>query len=396
MSQATALILLAVALSACSEPLEYADWVLPLPEGTPTVEYAAVSDADRTATFATERDLVLAEAFGRPFFNPIKATVASDGTIFVLDAGNHRVVAFDADGTPLVEFGNEGQGPGEFANPADLVVLEDSIIVNDTRNVRFSVFERDGTHVVDHRLETRIRTLEMRERAGGLLALRWDFTEDDGPGGSGRLWTLARHRLSGEELGLPFRLQTPPSAHVATGVYEGSIPILAPGVFGTLSPDGVVYVTHSGQYQILSLTPEGTPRWALRTTYRPMAIEAEVRTKVTKELREQWRQVVGIDLSDDDIHFPEHYPAIISLMVDARGNLFVVPYANREHDEYRGTSRGPVPVDVYSPDADLLFSGMIGIETWEATLDDHVYRVETDPESEERVIARYRLVYPFD
>ena len=53
-------------------------------------------------------------------------------------------------------------------------------------------------------------------------------------------------------------------------------------------------------------------------------------------------------------------------------------------------------MDVYSPDGDHLFSGMIGIETWHAGHSDHVYRIETAPETEEQVVARYRLVYPFE
>ena len=39
---------------------------------------------------------------------------------------------------------------------------------------------------------------------------------------------------------------------------------------------------------------------------------------------------------------------------------------------------------------------MVAIEGWDSALGDHVYRVETDPDTEEQVVARYRLVEPFE
>lgn len=53
-------------------------------------------------------------------FRVLALAEADDGTIFVLDAGNHVVRAFDSSGEFLHEFGSEGQGPGTFEtdNPA--------------------------------------------------------------------------------------------------------------------------------------------------------------------------------------------------------------------------------------------------------------------------------------
>ncbi len=55
----------------------------------------------------------------------------------------------------------------------------------------------------------------------------------------------------------------------------------------------------------------------------------------------------------------------------------------------------PVPVDIYSPKGERLFSGMIPIDSWNAALADHLYRVENDPDTEKQVVVRYRLVEPF-
>jgi hypothetical protein len=47
------------------------------------------------------------------------AAVSADetGNIFVLDAGEPRIVSFDRDGNHLRTFGNHGQGPSELDRP---------------------------------------------------------------------------------------------------------------------------------------------------------------------------------------------------------------------------------------------------------------------------------------
>ncbi len=55
----------------------------------------------------------------------------------------------------------------------------------------------------------------------------------------------------------------------------------------------------------------------------------------------------------------------------------------------------PVPVDVYSPAGERLLSGLSPIDSWDSASGDYLYRVETDPDTEERVVVRYRLVEPF-
>src|SRR5690606_31253208 len=44
--------------------------------------------------------------------------IGSDGTLYVLDSGNHRIAAFDESGSLLWSAGSQGQGPGEFNRPS--------------------------------------------------------------------------------------------------------------------------------------------------------------------------------------------------------------------------------------------------------------------------------------
>ena len=50
------------------------------------------------------------------FSEPI-GIVVSGNEVFVSDAGNHRIQAFDRNGKFLREFGYEGSGPGELSRP---------------------------------------------------------------------------------------------------------------------------------------------------------------------------------------------------------------------------------------------------------------------------------------
>ena len=49
-----------------------------------------------------------------PLFYPLSMDAAADGRMYVLDAGNSRIAAFDAEGNYITEWGRKGSGAGEF------------------------------------------------------------------------------------------------------------------------------------------------------------------------------------------------------------------------------------------------------------------------------------------
>ena len=79
------------------------------------------------------------------FYLPEDVKVGSNGDIYVLDSGNHRIQVFDKNGRFIRSIGRFGQGPGEFNRPEALALdLEDNIYVADTRNGRIQIFDRKG------------------------------------------------------------------------------------------------------------------------------------------------------------------------------------------------------------------------------------------------------------
>lgn len=65
--------------------------------------------------------------------------------LYILDAGNHRVVVVDVRGRLVRTIGRRGGGPGELLAPTGLAVLEDgSVAVADLGRGAFSIFGPDG------------------------------------------------------------------------------------------------------------------------------------------------------------------------------------------------------------------------------------------------------------
>lgn len=83
---------------------------------------------------------------GDGLFNvPLQATVAADGTLYVLDSGNFRVQAFDREGNFLRAFGRPGINPGNLARPRGIAVDDDgNIYVTDASFNNFQIFNPEG------------------------------------------------------------------------------------------------------------------------------------------------------------------------------------------------------------------------------------------------------------
>jgi DNA-binding beta-propeller fold protein YncE len=91
------------------------------------------------------------EIFGpedKPFTMPTDAAVGPDGTLYLLDGVNHRVVAYDVQGNFQFEFGRRGDGDGELMFPLGICAGPDGkVYVADSGNHRFAIFTSDGKPV---------------------------------------------------------------------------------------------------------------------------------------------------------------------------------------------------------------------------------------------------------
>lgn len=78
--------------------------------------------------------------------------VAQDGSIWIADRVNHRILAVDPHDGALVRWGGPGAGPGEFDRPEGVSVSDTQVVVLDFRNQRLQTFGRDGEYRLSFQL----------------------------------------------------------------------------------------------------------------------------------------------------------------------------------------------------------------------------------------------------
>jgi len=370
-----------------------------IPEGTPIVEHEPVPIAERDERIEVIEDLVL-ERGAEPFYRLSGVDSDSAGKIFVYDAGNQNIVTFTGAGEYERTIGGPGQGPGEINVGGDFAV-SGAGVVHVYQN-RINVWSSDGAAQVSRNVGFTPRLTGIHGTDDGRFVAfargrrtesgyRQDVVAFDAEGYRGVTYAdLPRMR----------------QLMVAQGSRARSTGIPRPLPTFAVSRSGQVYVTTGLEYDVLALAPDGSPRWALRVPWP--------RTRVTGERIDQaLAHVMGKDEDADipsglsnvrrsDVDWPEFMPALMGtssahiamrtqpIQVDGHGHLYVLPFIPEAWD------RPDQPVDVYSPDGEHLFSGMIPMFRWDSARGDHVYGVSTDPDTEENIAVRYRLVEPFD
>jgi len=76
---------------------------------------------------------------------PLQVTSSPDGRVYVVDKGNFRVQAFDAEGNHLLSFGEIGRYPGNFFSPKGISTDPDgNIYVVDTAFGNVQLFNPEG------------------------------------------------------------------------------------------------------------------------------------------------------------------------------------------------------------------------------------------------------------
>lgn len=82
------------------------------------------------------------------FYMPLDFALDSDGNLYVLDTGNHRIQKFSPEANFLGTIGRKGQGPGEFNFPGSLDIDgQGNLIVASTYIKRIQVLDGTGREI---------------------------------------------------------------------------------------------------------------------------------------------------------------------------------------------------------------------------------------------------------
>lgn len=392
-------MLAVVLLSSCSRPpLEFADWIIEVPEGTPILEYAPVSPDERDPDAIRLADeLVIDAAVDDPqaaLFEPVFVAGTADGTMFVADSAMSRVQVYGPDGRFLRSLGRDGQGPGEFDSFLSMTIAGDLLVVNDGGNQRLSTWTLAGEHVRDYAKET-VGARNARRLYGladGTIAAsstEWRPTEEEGS-------FIARFSLEYEELArfdefTPAPAIVPRSDWTPMELAWAFLEFMAqPRRRLAVGAMRLVYVSPMHEYQVMAYRPDGSPAWALRVAGSRPAFSRHVKDVVAPRIEadRQGFDIDAVDWSGEDA-------AIADILTDGAGNLYVL-----RNTYFDGEPPQRVPADVYSPDGERLVAGFLPARwidyltaangPWSHAAGDYVYGLR-ETASGETVAVRYRL-----
>ena len=78
------------------------------------------------------------------FNYPLGVSVASDGSVYVADAFNHRIQKFTPEGEFISQWGTYGTGDGNFHEPRGIAAgSDDTVYISDYGNNRIKKFTVD-------------------------------------------------------------------------------------------------------------------------------------------------------------------------------------------------------------------------------------------------------------
>ena len=386
MSRATCFVAL-LAVTACSESLEFANWTTPVPEGTRIIEYAHVPlDARSHDAVRLVEDLVIGNDLSDPdavLYEPFGVVAASNGNIFVGDRGSMHIKMFSPEGEYLKTLGQEGQGPGEFARLSGITIAGDVLLVSDTRNRRFSIWTLEGEFIADHSPTSRTAALSIEGLAdGSFLSVSIDRDAD---GGSR---AIVQHTREGEEISRLLQVALPP----ATLFDPTDIRVSLQGALDrfddtqlamTVASGEVAYVSPVVEYQVMALSAAGESLWALRVAWERAPFPERARQRILSSWVEQFGGSEAFSMGD--FNWPPRLWAVQSLATDDAGRLFVFLLTELPGEE----PPDEVPVDVFSPDGEFLAAGIVP-SAWSYARGDYVYGIRPD-EFDEMVVVRYRV-----
>jgi 6-bladed beta-propeller protein len=276
------------------------------------------------------------------FYQPRDAAFGDDGTIYVMDSGNHRVKAFSAEGDFLFSFGSEGSGPGEFERMAASIVIAGETMAIGDAGRRLHAFELDGTPIATIAAATSLppgsypgRIVRDRDRDRWLLTVSQVFDVEKGGAVEGQPTSLHEFDFT-DGIGPPSGL-----------TFNGILPVVTVGEIGwQVSPIyqqrpvifhddlGRLYRVFGEEYGWEVWGADGTleRRVVVNTEDRIPVLEADIeryadgrrercRTQPNSECDMYLEEALPTQLALEN---PEFKPAIYQLDGSSRGDLLVL------------------------------------------------------------------------
>jgi sugar lactone lactonase YvrE len=250
------------------------------------------------------------------FYMPEGMATDSQGNLYILDTGNHRVQKFGLDGRYLASFGRQGQGPGDFAYPDSIDIDgEDLIWVSDPNNQRIQVLTSEGAvYKTIGFVKERVGKIR-RTKAGLVMA---------GEGG----FFFADPEMEEKDKPLPRLFKTLDLDGKITGEYAEAFDFQHPlvnqrGNLVTFAVDesGCVYLAYLHQNRVEKYSAEGKLLW--RTDRK-----LDYSTDPPKDKGKREAKGGGVT-----IRMPQMHQCSRGIAVDPAGRVWVVTLSRQTREE---------------------------------------------------------------
>jgi hypothetical protein len=376
---AVALVALAVSLtlaaSSCSKDAVETGWKAEaeIVDGVRTIRNP---EAPREGTFAFDlvEDLVIGQEDDEDYFFPesVRIDVDGQGRIFVCDTGNRRVQVYGKDGHYLRTLGRQGQGPGEYAFPSNVLLAGTGDIYIDSGS-SFIVFGQDGIFKRNIPIKTFLSSKTLGPGDTIIGGPQPNDREEGGP----------KHKLvllspDGE---LRMTLAEFPAYGASPGMmlfhwYSGRLPFC-------LRSDDSLFYGYSLDYKVHVVDGKGLELFAFSKTEKSQGITGE-EADLTRE-RGIWAWFGPGDPKTAPLDMPDHRPFFSRFFSDDLGRLYVVRFKPITEKDLTSSD-----IDVFSKDGYYLYR-----MTWpfvpQLIKGGFLYEVRQDEEAGLTKIVRHRI-----
>jgi hypothetical protein len=320
------------------------------------------------------------------FYGARDIQVDTEGNIYVLDSGNHRLQVFDKSGKYLRTIGKRGQGPGEFNSPTSLQLDDETgnIFVKDNMLRKIIIFEKQGKYIDKDIL---------------LVEFLIDFCLDS----DGCIW--GKFTLPGidtrsiKKITLTGKVE---KTLVEIPYYVNRILLSSSKVGNTKYGEGIFFnhgyeddlflsqvdnhtfiYGHSKKYELVAVDKTGNVIFMIRKDESPVKITKSERDRITDGIKRDI-MMKGHLVPDISIKFPDYKPHFYSIITDDKSRIYVrknpVSRESGTNHEY----------DVFNKEG--LYLNRINLDHYPYLIKDgYIYTRMTNEETGLEQIKRYRI-----
>jgi len=246
-----------------------------------------------------------------------------DGSFFRSASKDNKIYKFDEKGDILFEFGQEGQGPGDFISPRELSILDGKYLVvgEHALNRRISIFDLKGNFI--KLIKTSYAVNSCTSLEDSRIAIVSENTRSENDLSIKNSDIFIRDISTGKETKVASFQQTfKKSSLYAYNYYERA--------YISSINNGELLVAYSGNQEIFIYSLEGKKLSSFRINLTRKKIENKnieyylyevVEGQPNEIARKKFHQF--IKMSRDKIFFPEYFPYYRKFAVDPEDNILI-------------------------------------------------------------------------